>query len=230
MVTAGDPLDRPIWHMLTGPRADLAVSRGTAVRLDPAVGPFAAARDAGDDAQAALAALLQGPDDRIGLVEREDWPLPPGTHAVGGGALVQMVFEGPVTARRADERIVPLGEADWPEMRELALGTKPGPWQLQTPRYGDYYGIRLRGRIAAMAGERMRVPGMAEVSGVCTWPEHRGQGLAGALIGHVIQGFTARGDRPFLHSYAHKAEAIRLYERLGFRVRAEMHFSILALA
>lgn len=141
-----------------------------------------------------------------------------------------MVFEGAVPEHAPDSRIVLLGEADWPEMRELALGTKPGPWQIQTPRYGDYYGIRIDGRLAAMAGERMQVPGMAEVSGVCAWPEYRGQGLATALIWHVMQGFTARGDRPFLHSYAHKTEAIRLYERLGFRKRAELNFTLLAPA
>jgi predicted GNAT family acetyltransferase len=75
----------------------------------------------------------------------------------------------------------------------------------------------------AMARERMRpAPGIAEVSGVCTWPEYRGQGLAGTLIRRVMAGLTARGDVPFLHSYAGNAGAIGLYESLGFAVRREM--------
>jgi len=42
--------------------------------------------------------------------------------------------------------------------------------------------IRPReGRLIAMAGERMKVDGFTELSGVCTHPDFRGQGLAGAL-------------------------------------------------
>ena len=37
----------------------------------------------------------------------------------------------------------------------------------------------------------------------------------------------ARGDVPFLHSYAANASAIRLYEQLGFRVRREMVATVL---
>jgi hypothetical protein len=50
------------------------------------------------------------------------------------------------------------------------------------------------------------------VSGVATWPEFRGAGHAARLIGHVMTGFLARGDVPFLHSYADNQGAIRLYE------------------
>jgi predicted GNAT family acetyltransferase len=76
----------------------------------------------------------------------------------------------------------------------------------------------------------MLLPGYAEVSGVCTWPEFRGQGMAAALIRAVIHGFLARGDTPFLHSYAANAGAIRLYETLGFRPTREMHLTMLARA
>jgi len=69
--------------------------------------------------------------------------------------------------------------------------------------------------------------GPAEVSAVCTWPEFRGQGLAGKLIRRVMAGFTARGQVPFLHSYAGNAKAIALYETLGFTARAEMVVTML---
>jgi predicted GNAT family acetyltransferase len=129
-----------------------------------------------------------------------------------------------------DPRIVLLGEQDAPEMAALAHATEPGPWSSATHRYGDYYGIRIGRRLAAMAGERMLLPGLAEVSGVATWPEFRGQGLAAALIRRVIAGFTERGDIPFLHSFAENAGAIRLYEQLGFRLRARLVLTVLALA
>ncbi|KRA83156.1 GNAT family N-acetyltransferase [Altererythrobacter sp. Root672] len=222
------PLDRPIWNALTTRQADLAAVSGAAVRIDPAYGPFAAARDTSDEAQAALVATLRGPDDRIGVVEREAWPAPPGTQVLGGGDLVQMVFEG--SAPEIDPRIELLTDADAQQMAELAFATEPGPWAEATHRYGDYFGIRIDGRLAAMAGERLRVPGMAELSGVSTWPEFRGQGLAGALVRRVVRGFLDRGDTPFLHCYAANAGAIGLYEALGFRTRAQLTFTILALA
>jgi ribosomal protein S18 acetylase RimI-like enzyme len=224
-----NPLDRPVWYALSGPQASLAAVTGAAVRIDPAYGPFAAARDAGDEAQAALAATLRGPDDRIGIVEREAWPVPPGTRVLGGGDLVQMVFDAPPPDGPADPRIKRLGEKDAAEMAALAFATEPGPWGAKTHRYGDYFGIRQGRKLASMAGERLRLPGHAELSGVSTWSEFRGKGLAAALVRHVVREFLARGDTPFLHCYAANAGAVALYEKLGFRVRARMAFTILAL-
>jgi predicted GNAT family acetyltransferase len=73
-----------------------------------------------------------------------------------------------------------------------------------------------------MAGERMRAPGLTEVSAVCTHPDWRGRGLAGKLMRVVMARIVARGETPFLHSYASNATAITLYEKLGFRVRREV--------
>ena len=224
------PLDRPVWSALASEQAELAVVSGAAVRIDPAYGPFAAARDAGAEAQAALVATLHGPDDRIGVVERQAWPVPDGTRVLGGGDLVQMVFEGKAPRKPDDPRIKLLGERDAKAMAALAHATEPGPWGSKTHRYGDFYGIRIGRKLASMAGERMRLPGLAELSGVSTWPEFRGQGLAKVLVRRVVRGLLERGDTPFLHCYAANAGAIALYEQLGFRTRARMSFTILALA
>ena len=223
------PLDRPVWSMLTGLQEHLAVGDALAVRIDPSYGPFAAAFDQSDAAQAALAALLRGPGDAIGLVEAAAWPPPPGTRVVSTWQLVQMVAKTPASMQPAEPECTPLGEADAAEMSALALGTEPGPWGELTWRYGQFYGIRRDGRLAAMAGERMRpAAGLAEVSAVCTWPEYRGQGLASALIRRVMAGFTARGDVPFLHSNAANTGAIALYETLGFKARRAMVLTVLA--
>ena len=224
-----DPLERPVWHALNGRQAGLAVATGAAVRIDPHYGPFAAAADRSDEALRALSATLSDADAAIGLVDAEPWPLPPGTRTVRTGELLQMICEEP-DVEDPDPRIVRLDDADAPEMAELALATEPGPWGSLTHRYGAFYGIRVDGRLAAMAGQRMLLPGLAEVSGVCTWPEFRGQGMAAALIREVVRGFVARGDTPFLHSYAHNTGAIRLYETLGFRATRPMHLTVLARA
>lgn len=230
------PLDRPVWNMLNGPQASLAVASGPAVRIDPGYGPFAAGRDTGGEAQAALAGFLKGPDDTVWLVEREERPAPPGTRVVRTAVLVQMVAARPLPALPGDETAELLGEGDVGEMTALALATEPGPWGPLTCRYGAYYGIRdegrlEEGRLAAMAGERMRpAPGFAEVSGVCTWPQYRGRGFATLLIRRVAAGLAARGDTAFLHSYAANEGAIRLYESLGFAIRCEMVVTVLGSA
>ena len=211
-----------MWHCLTGPQAHLALGSDNAWRIDPGYGPFAAAREKSDTALAALADLAQ-PGNELWLVETDQWPVPPGMHLLRTARLVQMVADSPIPPQPDDAACDLLDAADAAEMTALALATKPGPWAEKTRRYGQFYGIREGARLAAMAGERMRpAPGLAEVSAVCTWPDYRGQGLAGQLIRRVMAGFTARGDRPFLHSYAENAKAIDLYQSLGFEIRREM--------
>jgi ribosomal protein S18 acetylase RimI-like enzyme len=225
----GHPLDRPVWSCLTGAQAHLARGNAAAVRIDPAYGPFAAASDSNDISQAALAGMVMGADDSVAIVEPEPWPIPVGLRLERSGELLQMVARQPVLGD-ADPRVELLGEADAAEMAALALATEPGPWSTLTHRYGAYHGIRMDGRLAAMAGERMRPEGHCEVSGVCTWPQFRGQGMAAALIRQVMRGIVERGEVPFLHSYAHNAGAIRIYEALGFRARRTMALTVLVRA
>ncbi len=227
-MTAPHPLDRPVWSMLTGRQAHLAEGDARAVRIDRGYGVFGVAADTGSAAQAALAALV--PDDgEIWIVEGERWPVPAGTREVKRAVLTQMVAEGPPPPPRDGEpAILALGEEDAAEMAALADHAKPGPWGPATHRYGPFFGVRENGRLLAMAGQRILVPGMAEVSGVATWEDCRGRGLARTLIGHVMRQMVARGETPFLHSYADNTGAIALYESLGFRIRREVH--VLAIA
>jgi GNAT superfamily N-acetyltransferase len=222
------PLDRPIWTMLTGRQAHLAEGGARAKRIDRGYGVFGVASDAGAEAQAALAALI--PDDgELWIVEGDEWPVPAGAREVKRAVLAQMIAAGPPPAPRAGEpAIVALGDADAAEMTALADHAKPGPWGPKTHLYGPFFGIREDGRLLAMAGQRILAPGMAEVSGVSTWEDCRGRGLARTLIGHVMRAMVARGETPFLHSYADNAGAIGLYESLGFRIRREVHVLVIA--
>ncbi len=222
-----DLLARPVWNMLTGRQAHLSVGQGAAIRIDPRYGPFAAARDSSDEAQSALAGLAR-PGEQVWLVEPDECPIPPGFRLLRTAPLLQMIAPQPQPIQPGDEAAVLLGDADAAEMTALARATEPGPWGELTQRYGAFYGLRDGGQLKAMAGERM-LPGagLCEVSGVCTWPQFQGQGLAGRLIRRVMAGITARGEMPFLHSYAGNAKAIGLYESLGFTARRAMVVTIL---
>jgi len=120
--------------------------------------------------------------------------------------------------------VVRLGAADVPDMLTLAARTRPGPLWPRTYELGTYLGIRERGVLVAMAGERLRAPGWTEISAVCTAPEARGGGHASTLVRALMAGIRARGERPFLHVASGNASAAALYRRLGFVARADVTF------
>jgi predicted GNAT family acetyltransferase len=67
-----------------------------------------------------------------------------------------------------------------------------------------------------MAGERMFPSPYREISAVCTDESHRGKGLAARLVRHLVARIHERGETPILHAREDNANAIRLYEHLGF--------------
>lgn len=223
-----DPLARPFWSALNGPQSALAQWQGNAVRIDPRYGPFGAARDQSEAAQADLAAIVQASPHPVWVVEPEEWPAPPGTKRARAAPLIQMRAARDSELPYNADGIVALGTQDVPQMAELALATAPGPWGELTHTYAQFYGIFDGDKLAAMAGERLRpAPGFAEVSGVCTWPEYRGEGMAGRLSAHIMAKQRARGDTPFLHAYPGNTAAVELYRGLGFEMTREMVVTVL---
>jgi ribosomal protein S18 acetylase RimI-like enzyme len=218
-------LDRPIWNALNSRHAALSEGNSLARRYAPSIHPFASPRDASTESFAALAAIVR-PGETILNLQREEMPLPAGFALVDEAAGVQMVADRALEEVH-DDRIVRLGEADAVEMLDLATLTKPGPFTLRAQALGDFWGVRENGRLIAMAGERLKQEGWAEVSGVCTHPDARGRGLGKLLTLFVAGKIEARGEKPFLHTYAGNATAIALYERIGFRLRSKMHVMML---
>lgn len=219
------PLDRPIWHALTSRQAHLAEGDGRALRFGADYGLFAASCDLERDNLSALPALIpQG--GVIGLVETVAIPPLPGTTEIMRGDVHQMMAEE-IVVKDPRFDVVALGDADADEMLALATLTEPGPFFRRTHQLGDFIGVRQQGKLVAMAGERLKLDGFTEVSGVCTHPDWRGRGYAAGLTGIAAQRIVARGETPFLHVYAEKADAIALYNRLGFRFRQAFTFTAL---
>ena len=221
-------LDRPVWAALAGRHAGFAEGDGLAKRYRPDVIPFAAARDDSPECLAALAALPQ-PAEVMVLIEANALVPPPGFVPVVEAPGVQMALAR-APARITDERIERLTEADAAEMLALAKLTEPGPFTLKAQALGAFFGVRIDGRIAAMAGERMQLEDYAEMSGVCTHPDFRGRGLARLLSIFVTHEILARGQTPFLHAWAGNTPAIRLYDSIGYDLRATMHVAAIRKA
>jgi predicted GNAT family acetyltransferase len=220
------PLDRPVWASLSTHQAALSEGGALAKRYLRDVNLFATAADESAPALAALDALVR-PGEEVVVAQVADIPVPCGLAVIQAAKVVQMVLAGS-PPQAGGEDIRTLTDADAAEMLALATLTRPGPFLSRTHVMGHFRGIRIDGRLAAMAGERMRLPGHVEVSGVCTHPDFRGRGLARRLSAVVAAGIADRGDTPFLHAWTTNAAAISLYHTLGFRIRAELNVTVLA--
>jgi predicted GNAT family acetyltransferase len=187
-----------------------------AVRMAEHFGPFGATADESGESLNALAALIP-PEGKIWLVESDPVDLPPKFAIIREALCVQMVA-AKIAPSSSHFEITSLTQADAPAMQTLVKLTEPGPFHARTNELGRFVGIRLDGKLAAMAGERLCPPGHVEVSGVCTYPEFRGRGYAAALMRHVAHHIVDEGEIPFLHAYAGNTSAIAFYESLGFRI------------
>lgn len=221
-------LDRPMLTALRSRHSSHAEGGPLAFRYRYEISPFAAAVDDSAEALSALARLL-APGNTMVLGRVGNQPVPPGVVVEHATTAKQMIAENPMPPGK-DMPFLELQGSDGPEMHELASMTKPGPYNPQAYLFGGYIGIRHEGRLVAMAGQRLQVPGYTEVSAVCTHPDFRGRGFGSFLMCTVAARIKARGEKPFLHVYANNTNAIRLYETLGFACRAEISVTVLRSA
>ncbi|MCK2219377.1 GNAT family N-acetyltransferase [Actinomadura sp. ATCC 31491] len=215
-------LDHPVDASLRGRHAHLARRLGRAATYLPEVATFCSpGADPGPREWADLARLLgRGAFADLfscAAVPPPDWEP---VFVLDGRQLVGPVR--PPMDTGAD--VIELGQDDVPEMLDLVARAKPGPFRPRTRELGTYLGVRERGRLVAMAGERLRPPGWTEISAVCTAPEARGRGHAARLVGALMAGIAARGERAFLHVAEANTGALALYERLGFETRGRVTF------
>ncbi len=221
------PLDNVIWQALTTRQTAFAESHDQARRFFREVTLLAGFLEPSARGYASLAELA-GAGGTAALFLESPYVPQPGWELVMSTGLPQMVCDIEAdNAHRSAPEIIELGPPDSPEMIALTALTKPGPFSTRTHELGTYLGIRIAGKLAAMAGERLKVPGFTEVSAVCTHPDHTGRGYAAALMLEVMRGIRSRGETPFLHVREENVRAIALYEHLGFRMRTKLHLAVL---
>jgi ribosomal protein S18 acetylase RimI-like enzyme len=216
-----NPLDNPVWHARMGPHAHVAIGRCRARQYSRGIAPFSAIADASAKAYADLAADLPASIEAR-LFRPIDVTTPAGWETVGSRPIIQMVADCKFPAASGLRwRPVELHLDDVHDMLEMAAVAKPGPFVARTLDLGTYLGYRERGRLLAMGGERMRLPGSVELSGICVHPAVRGRGLGAAITMQLALSAMARGETPFLHVFPNNPAAA-LYDRLGFRERARL--------
>jgi len=142
----------------------------------------------------------------------------------------QMIYEGGNTTGEPTGELIPLTQEHVPQMLSLTKLTNPGPFAERTINFGHYHGIFENGELAAMAGQRLHAFNYAEISAVCTHPDHTGKGYARQLLIHQINRIQAAGEISYLHVRSDNDRAIKVYESLGFVTRCNVWFSVIQKA
>jgi hypothetical protein len=171
------PLDNVIWEALSTRQTGFAESFGQSCRFTPEVSSLGGFREASPEGYQSLEGLV-GARGTIRIFLDSPYEDRMGWTLVARAPLVQMVWENGHAVNdstvASTAEIVELNATHSPEMLELTALTKPGPFDKRTHELGRYIGIFRQGKLVAMAGERLKVPGCTEVSAVCTHPEHAG--------------------------------------------------------
>ncbi len=215
-------LDNPIWGALTTVHESLAISSGLARRYHRDISPLAALREPTEQAFDDLSRLVDR-EEAVGLFTLSEVKVPEGWETVREGWMEQMIFGGANAEQTSSFPILHQNEVT--EMMALTAATEPGPFRSRTIELGLYLGIRNEnGRLISMAGQRLRLNGFTEISAVCTDPEYRGRGFAGALVLSLSRHIEEAGSVPFLHVKTENG-AKSLYAKLGFQVRSRIRLT-----
>jgi len=222
------PLDHPIWTALITRQQGLAEGGALARRYPPDIAPFAATVDASPHSFAALGALMSRSGQAV--LFTPDPVSPPADFKILFAATGEQMIGTPAETKGRAAGIVTLGADDVPAMLELTKLTNPGPFTARTRELGTFLGIRVDGRLVAMAGERMKPADYTEITAVCVHPDHRGRGYAQVLLGAIARQIADRGEIPFLHVFSDNHSAIALYRRQGMDIRRQLHVTVLGRA
>lgn len=215
-------LDNPLWWALSGVQEPFAVGVSHVKRYRPGILPFAAYDRHLTEGITALDHWLKKGDIFffVGALP----PLPSNWELIRELPCAQMILETPDALPGETTPITPLTAADRDAMYDLISKVQPGYYEPDTHQLGRYFGIRQNNKLVAVAGERMQLEGMTEVSAVCTDPAYTGRGYAQQLVAHICRINLEKGNLLFLHVLLSNQRAIRIYELLGFSKRRDISF------
>lgn len=208
----------PVWNALHTVHRHFRIALSDACRYPSDVTPFAAVASPSVRALAQLATLL-APGESVWLFGA-NYPQVPELRFEQTLECDQMALPAHIEPPPVTVDALPLSCADSSDMVGLTDLAFPGFFRPRTCGMGQYLGIRERGQLIAMGGERLVLPGYPEISGVCTHPLYRGRGHAENLIWQLVRNHRRDRLASWLHVGTANRKAIALYLRLGFeRIR-----------
>lgn len=226
MALPDDPFANAIWSALHTSHQHLALSQGLALKYPADIAPFACLAENTPAALLDLQMLME-----LGETTYVMGNKPPETDVLlyrGAIPCLQMAFpsDRQIPAHSSTLPIASLTCADAPAMVALTDIAFPGFFRARTCVMGSYFGIwnpEQPGQLIAMAGERLILDPVRELSGICTHPDHRGRGYAAALTTHVLRHQRGLHARSVLHVVSANQRAIDLYHHLGFETLREVN-------
>ncbi len=215
-------LDNPAWWSLNGVQQSFATGIAHVKRYQRGILPFAAYDLNTQDSITALDDLLEPGEVFffIGVLPA----LPANWSLLNELPCAQMINQSSVTPPDGDVTISHLTLDDRTKLYNLIQQVQLGYYELDTYRLGSYYGIWQDNQLVAVAGERMRLEEMTEISAICTHPAYTGRKYAQHLIAHLCNTNLEQGNIPFLHVLETNQRAISLYEYMGFTKRRTISF------
>ena len=218
-------LESPAWHALNSGNQNLAFGNDKVKFFAKEVSPFVGLAENTPENFQLLYETLPHSGPALFMTPVEiDIPAQWNVSSVIKG--IQMVWDGEAACDVTAE-LTPLTDDHIPQMLELTKMTNPGPFSQRTIDFGHYQGIFDGSQLAAMAGQRLHAYNYAEVSAVCTHPDHTGKGYARKLLLQQIARIKSVSEIPYLHVRFDNDRAIRVYESLGFIKSRDMYFYVL---
>jgi len=229
METVSLQFENPPMEALRSSQQHFAIVAGRARKYPGDVTPFAVIEDNSVEAARDLYSIMRQGESTY-IVSEAPLAMPNGLSCGGPVGVKQMTYprNRPLPfASESDVIVEPLSCANAAEMVELTSIAFPGFFRIRTCEMGAYYGIRHEGRLVAMCGERMNIGDFHEISGLCTHPDFRGRGYAAVLMMQLMRDHRMAGLQSYLHVSANNANAIALYERMGFDHRGEFQLRLI---
>lgn len=218
--TEENKLDNPVWNSLSESHAKFAFDYNGTKFYNPDYCPFGGFFE--------LESTLKSAEKYASLCENffivgEKPKIADTLKLVKELVCLQMIIHQKIQIT-FDNEIIKLNEEHSAELFDLVNLVQPGYFKTKTSLLGNYYGIFNDGKLAAIAGERMKMNNFTEVSAIITHPDHTGKGYAKQLTSHVVNNIFDEGKIPFLHVVESNIGAVKLYEKLGFVTRRKMSF------
>ena len=218
-------LNNPIWNALISGNSQFATGTESIKYFPENVAPFVGLQHLNVQSTDLLYDIFSA--ERVAvIITAEEVETSEKWEVIHEDMLFQMTGEK-LNFRNTELEISTLDTSNVPDMLALTKLTNPGPFSERTIEFGHYKGIMADGKLVAMAGRRTHVNEYIEISAVCTHPSHLGKGYAGTLLLDVAQQIIADGCIPYLHVRQNNESAVKLYEKLGFKVRADMRVKVI---